>query len=207
MAQPFVFISYSRQDETEKDALLTHLKGLQQVGQLTLWSDDKIRPGTNWQESMAQAIDRANIALLLVTANYLASDFITEEEIPALLARQAEEGLRIIPIIAKPCAWQAIDWLAELEVRPQSQQPVWREDGRYADQELAAIASEIAAIHIYNLPDASVSPTKPVPAIDGEDIPECPYRGLFAFRPEHAPYFFGLKVTFPKASRPPNRWC
>src|SRR5262245_17774511 len=112
MAQPFIFISYSREDEPEKDSLLTHLKRLQQPGHITVWSDDQIQPGMDWRQGIAQAIAQADIAVLLVTPHYLASDFIEKEEIPALLSRQAQEGLRIVPIIAKPCAWQKIEWLA-----------------------------------------------------------------------------------------------
>src|SRR5262245_11043236 len=140
MAQPFIFISYSREDEVQKDILLTHLKGLQQAGHITVWSDDQIQPGTDWAQAMAQAIAQADIALLLITANYLTSDFITNKEVPALLNRQAKQGLNIIPIIAKPCPWQAVKWLKTLEVRPKSRQPVWRDTGQFADQELAAIA-------------------------------------------------------------------
>src|SRR5262245_28712446 len=106
MAQRFIFISYSREDEAEKDVLLTHLKGLQQAGHITLWSEDQIQPGTDWQQGITQAMAQADIALLLVTPHYLASDFIEKEEIPTLLARQTREDLRLIPIIAKPCAWQ-----------------------------------------------------------------------------------------------------
>jgi hypothetical protein len=187
MTQPFVLISYSRQDEAEKDILLTHLKGLQQAKQLTVWSDGDIEPGNDWPEGISQAIAQADIALLLVTANYLASDFIVQKETPELLARHTGKKLRIIPIIAKPCAWQSIGWLATLPVRPSSHQPVWRDGGRYADQELAAIATEIVAAYIHNLP---LAPTEAI-------LPDCPYRGLFAFRPEHTNLFFG-RETFTK---------
>jgi hypothetical protein len=52
----------------------------------------------------------------------------------------------IYPIIARPCAWKRVPWLAKMRVRPRHEKPVWREGGRYVDEELAAIAEEIAAI-------------------------------------------------------------
>ena len=88
MTQPTLFISYSQQDQTEIEALLTHLEGLQQAGRLTLWSDRDIAPGADSQSAITQAIEQADIALLLITANYLASEFITGREIPALLTRR-----------------------------------------------------------------------------------------------------------------------
>ncbi len=145
MTPPTVFISYSRQDETEKNALLTHLEALQQAGRLTVWSDDDIAPGADRPESIAQAIAGADVALLLVTANYLASEFITGREVPALLSRQAKAGLRIFPLIARHCAWSGVEWLARLQIRPKDRQPVWRQ-GSDPDRELAAIAAELIGL-------------------------------------------------------------
>ena len=67
-------------------------------------------------------------------------------EMPKLLQRQKSEGLKIIPLIAKHCAWRNIEWLAKMNVRPKNGNPVWRENGIYADEELATIAEEVAKI-------------------------------------------------------------
>jgi hypothetical protein len=71
---------------------------------------------------------------------------ILNEEVPKLLRRRELEGLPVIPIIAKPCAWRQLDWLARMNARPKNGDPVWRENGIYADEELAAIAEEVAKV-------------------------------------------------------------
>ncbi len=88
---------------------------------------------------------QAKVAILLISANFLNSEFILSQEVPALLKRREREGLTIFPVIAKPCAWRTIDWLSNMQVRPQDGRPVWRDDGRYADEELAVLTEEVAA--------------------------------------------------------------
>lgn len=147
MTEPVVFISYSHEDEAEKEQVLSHLFVLQRGAKLIeLWSDDRIGAGADWHAETNQAIAQARIAILLVSANYLASDFILTEEIPALLQRRNSEGLIIVPVIAKACAWRTVDWLTQMKVRPRDGQPVWREGGSHADDELTKIAEEIAQI-------------------------------------------------------------
>lgn len=146
MTQPTIFISYSHKDEKEKDQLLSHLGVLSRAGLVEVWSDDRIRAGADWQAEINQAMAQARVAILLISANFLTSDFILTEEVPALLQRREGEGLVIFPVIAKACAWKAVDWLARMQVRPNNGRPVWREAGRYVDEELATIAEEVAAI-------------------------------------------------------------
>ncbi len=146
MTLPSVFISYSHKDEKEKETLLSHLDVLQQAGLIDLWSDDRIGAGRNWEQEINQAIGRARIAILLVTANFLTSDFILQQEVPALLKRRQSEGLIIFPVIAKACAWREVDWLAKMSVRPKNGKPVWGDGGSHVDEDLTVIAEEIAAI-------------------------------------------------------------
>ncbi len=89
---------------------------------------------------------QAKVAILLISANFLTSDFTLKTEVPRLLKRHQNEGLVVFPVIAKPCAWQRVEWLARMNVRPRNGTPVWREGGLHADDELAAIANEIAQI-------------------------------------------------------------
>jgi TIR domain/NMT1-like family len=141
-----VFISYSRKDEQEKEALLTHLRVLEQGAVLIkVWSDDRIAGGEQWKPAIEEAISSAKVAILLVSENFLTSDFINRKEVPKLLQRRAGEGLRVIPVIAKPCAWQHIDWLAAMNVRPKNGNPIWKGQS-CVEEELVKIADEVAAL-------------------------------------------------------------
>jgi len=64
-----------------------------------------MRPGDKWRKEIAENIDGAAVALLLVSADFLASDFIVKQELPPLLIKAEASGTRIIPVIVKPCGF------------------------------------------------------------------------------------------------------
>lgn len=88
MSKPTTFISYSHKDEHWKERLVMHLEVLRQQGFLELWDDRRIAGGDEWYNDIQQAVDAANVAILLVSANFLASEFIMQEEAPRLLQRR-----------------------------------------------------------------------------------------------------------------------
>ena len=153
MSKISVFISYSRQDEYEKDELISHLGVLQQEGLIDTWVDDQIDAGQDWASEVDQAIERAGVAVLLITKNFLNSKFILQGEVARLLERHQNNRLIIFPVIAQECAWRNVSWLARMKVRPRSETAVWRDGGRYADAELASIAGEIADILVKPVKD------------------------------------------------------
>ncbi len=80
-----VFISYSHHDAVMLARLQVHLKRLERDGLVTRWDDTDIRIGERWREKIRQAIGAAKIAILLVSPDFLASDFIAKDELPPLL--------------------------------------------------------------------------------------------------------------------------
>jgi hypothetical protein len=146
MSRPVVFISYSHKDETEKEQLVSHLKVLESAGLIELWVDDRIGGGADWEEEIKQAIARARVAILLISANFLTSDFILGKEVPAFLERRKNEGLTVFPVIAKACTWNAFDWLARMNVRPKNARPIWSGSGSQIDEDLSAIAKEVGDV-------------------------------------------------------------
>ena len=152
MTKPTVFISYSHKDEIWKDRLVTHLGVLQQEGLLDLWDDRRIGAGEDCYQQIEEAIAKARVAVLLVSADFLTSDFILSEEVPRLLELQDKEGLRIFPIIIRPCAWKHVKWLSRMNLRPKDGKPISSGDEHQIDADLAAIADEVAAIIESELP-------------------------------------------------------
>lgn len=146
MRSSTVFISYSHKDEEWKNRLVLHLKVLEKEGILDEWDDRRIGAGMDWCQEIQEAIDRASVAILMVSANFLTSDFILKEEVPRLLERRAKEGVRIFPIIVKPCAWKRVKWLARMQVRPTDGRPLSSGDENRIDKDLAAIAEEVAGV-------------------------------------------------------------
>ncbi len=166
MVQSEVFISYSDRDEVEKDYLLSHLGVMQVAGLIDLWNEDRIEAGSDWHDEIHQAIARAKVAVLLITANFLNSEFILETEITELLHRRQEEGLVIFPVIARACAWRSVDWLQQMQVRPKNGVPVWNQGGILVDEYLTQIAEEILAkVHNTRIKPTSYTSALPATAV------------------------------------------
>ncbi|HEV3294612.1 MAG TPA: NB-ARC domain-containing protein, partial [Streptosporangiaceae bacterium] len=110
-ACPVVFVSYSREDEAWRGRFAEMLKPLVRERRLEVWSDDRLVTGYAWRPQLAEAIGRARTALLLVSPSFLASDFIMDQELPALI----QNGVQLMPVLVRPCLWQAVPVLEGLQ--------------------------------------------------------------------------------------------
>lgn len=97
-----VFISYSHKDKRFLSSLQVHLKPLQRGG-IDIWDDTLIIPGSDWRGQICEQIGRCRIAVLLVSANFLASEFIVENELPPLLKAAKRDGATILYVLLRPC--------------------------------------------------------------------------------------------------------
>ena len=98
-----VFVCYSHRDRKHVDRLRVHVRPLERSGAIDLWDDTKLIPGTRWRDEIAAAIAHAKAAVLLVSADFLASNFIVENELPPLLAGAKDTGTMILPVIVGAC--------------------------------------------------------------------------------------------------------
>jgi hypothetical protein len=85
------------------ERLQTHLRSLVLDSNIDVWDDTKIRPGSSWPDEICKALQTAKVAILLVSADFLASDFIRDSELTPLLAAAKEEGVIILPVIIGHC--------------------------------------------------------------------------------------------------------
>jgi protein kinase-like protein/TIR domain-containing protein len=110
-----VFISYSHLDAEWVARVRAHLRPLEREQLLQLWDDTRIRPGAEWRGEIGRALDACACAILLVSANFLASDFCTTEEFPRLLRGAQDRGVAILPVIVSPCRLETVPELAAFQ--------------------------------------------------------------------------------------------
>ncbi len=139
-----IFISYSHKDKKWKDLLVTHLKVLED--QLDAWEDSRIQAGDQWLNEIETAMNDAHAAILLVSADFFNSGFIKGVEVPALFKRREKEGMKIFPLIVKPCAWAEIEWLNPIQARPLDVKPLSGRRNHTIDAILSDFAVEIKNI-------------------------------------------------------------
>lgn len=101
-----VFTSYSHKDENLCDELDSHLSSLKRQGVIDNWYDRKIGPGKEWYGQIDEHINSAHIILLLVSSDFLSSDYCYDIEMKRALERHKSKQARVIPIILRPVDWK-----------------------------------------------------------------------------------------------------
>ena len=81
--------------------LKRHFKPLEK--RIDFWDDSRIKPGQKWEVEIKAAISKAKVAVLLLSADFFNSDFVTKKEIPPLLKAAEQDGATILFIVLKPC--------------------------------------------------------------------------------------------------------
>lgn len=130
-----VFISYSRRDRGLRNELENHLSNLRQQGAIRSWYDGDISPGTEWAPQIIDHLNRAQIILLLISADFMASDFCFSIEMVQAIARHNANQARVIPIILRPTDWKGA-LFAKLKVLPTDGKPITKwptHDDAFAD--------------------------------------------------------------------------
>jgi hypothetical protein len=101
-----VFFCYSHNDEALRDQLEVHLALLKRQGVISIWHDRRLVPGDDFNAGIARELERADIILLLVSPDFLASDYCYGVEMTRALARHENGTARVIPVILRPCDWK-----------------------------------------------------------------------------------------------------
>jgi len=149
-----IFISYSHQDKKIKDHLIKHISVFQ--NEIDLWDDQKIKLGEDWHSEIEHALNTADAAIMLISADFLSSPFICNDEIPIFLERKAKEGLKMIPVIIKPCPWKKIEWLKPIQaiqLKRSCLSLFFRKAESINDKEYARIAEKVHEALIQKEPE------------------------------------------------------
>jgi hypothetical protein len=120
-----VLFSYAHEDEVLRDKLEKHLSSLKRNKRIVCWHDRNIRSGTEWRLDISENLDKADIILLLVSADFLDSDYCNTVEVARALERHDKKDARVIPVILQPVDWHD-EKFAKLQALPRDGRPVAR---------------------------------------------------------------------------------
>ena len=118
------FISYSHRDADTLQRLHVHLAGLRRQRLLVQWYDREILAGDVLDDEISKELEAADVVLLLVSPDFIASDYCVEREMARALERHEAGLARVIPIIIQPCDWQSMSELRRLKALPRDGKPI-----------------------------------------------------------------------------------
>ncbi len=138
-----VFISYSHQDEDLKNELLKHLKPLQRLNLIDTWHDRKINAGDQWDNAITNAINKAEIILLIVSIDFINSQYCFDIEMETAIDRERRGEAVVIPVIARNCMWKTTEF-ARLQATPTDGKAIASWSDR--DEALTVVAHRIQEV-------------------------------------------------------------
>jgi WD40 repeat protein len=137
-----VFVSYSRKDAKWRDRVTVMLKPVLQERGLEVWSDQRNIVGEAWRPQISDAIARSRAAMLLLSPDFLASQFIMGEEVREL----RDSGVRLCPVLVRECYWDRVPELASLQFAhdPRVDGPL--ADSRHRDRDIRRVCDRVVQV-------------------------------------------------------------
>lgn len=184
-----VFFSYSHVDEDLRNELEKHLAGLVRQGAITTWHDRRIGAGEDLHGQIDDQLESADIVLLLVSADFIASDYCYDVEVMRAMERHQRGETRVIPVILRPCDWHGAPFGSLMAVPPDGKPVV-----KHATLDDGFLEVAKAIRRVTNSADPSEPPARPPRSTRGHGSPASPgprssnlrVRSEFTDRDRHA---------------------
>lgn len=129
-----IFFAYAREDKHLRDRIDRHLTTLKRTNYINTWYDGEINAGAEWEIEISKALSKADIVLLLISVDFIASDYCYEVEMKRALDRHDKGEATIIPIILSHCDWEETPF-SKLQALPENGVPIT--DKGWDDKEVA----------------------------------------------------------------------
>lgn len=146
------FISYTHADTALKEQFVRHLAPLQREGLIDLWHDGMLLPGERLDPTVQAALATSDVVILLVSADFIASEYCYEQEMLRAFSRQRDGSVRVIPIILRPCQWMGVpigngETLSEFVALPKDGKAVinWQDTDTAFDNAVGVIRDMLKA--------------------------------------------------------------
>lgn len=195
MKEPIdIFIAYAQADKALMERLRKQLSAAERIGLLDAWHDGEIEIGSDREEATSRAMENAEIILLLLSADFFASEYLYDKEMAQAMTLSETQQAKVIPVLLSPCTWQLTP-LAKLQILPKNQVPITDEHWKHPDRafkhvvdEIIVISNKIRAnnglpIQTYETApkDPGITSEQSSPSEEQEDKPPLWKLALFAF--------------------------
>lgn len=147
-----IFVSYSHKDKRWLERLRVHLQPLVRTGRVDIWDDSRIAVGDHWRSEIAKALDASTAAILLISADFLASRFVADHELPTLLQAQSRRGLRVLPLLVSPSRYSETPEIAKFQAINSPSRPLSAVSRAEAERVLVALTQQVESLY---LPESS----------------------------------------------------
>ncbi|MCI0523651.1 MAG: toll/interleukin-1 receptor domain-containing protein, partial [Acidobacteria bacterium] len=118
-----IFISYSHRDDELREELDTQLSGLRRQGVISVWHDRWILAGKEWAREIDHNLNDADLILLLISPDFIASDYCYDIEMKRAVERHDAGEAVVIPVILRSCVWQGAPF-GKIQGLPRDAKPV-----------------------------------------------------------------------------------
>ena len=156
-----IFFCYAHEDEVLLEELKKHLRPLQRQKLIDVWYDRDIRAGSEWETEISQRLYAANIILLLVSPDFMDSDYCYGIEMKRAIERHERKEAHVIPVILRPIYWQGV--LGMLQALPKDATPVLHHTWHTLDHAFHDVAEGIRKIVEELTPQLNTHVEEPVP--------------------------------------------
>lgn len=203
-----IFCCYAHEDASYLAKLKTHLAPLQRQGLINIWSDTNISPGTNWEHEITRELTTAQIILMLISPNFMDSDYCYCKEMRTALERHERGEVCVIPIILRPTFWQIAPF-QKIQALPKDGKPLkdWTNQDKGFLQVVEGIHQAIETVR----KNASIVAPPPMTkrsnhiSLPSHSLPEKtpPPSGSTSIMPKQAPRL-SVSSQHPEASSTPR---
>lgn len=162
-----IFFCYAHEDEPLLNKLKSHLRPLQRQRLIDVWHDRDISAGAEWEQEISKHLNEADIILLLVSPDFMDSDYCYSVEMKRALERHERGEARVIPVILRPVYWQ-VEPLKKLQALPTDVKPVISSGWHNFDEAFFDVAVGIRKVVILlqtnegHFQDNIIQPQKPL---------------------------------------------
>lgn len=166
-----IFISYSHKNSEVLERLRVHLKPLERSTKVSVFSDTDINADEIWRDRIRKEIDECSLAVLLVSADFLASDFINDEELPKLFLARKKQSKTVLTVFVSPSMYKLYPDLEKFQGFNTPDQPLSSLDYNESEALFARLAAEINTLVSSAKVHESISGSRPKrPDLDYQSI-------------------------------------